>query len=170
MPLTAHGEQSALRSHRTPNTAASTAPLPASVTIAIRPSGGVGCESCRFDLGQVATNIFRKIRKKDSTALPTKRPTGKSPHDGESKFRSCPGPVQRAPGVANGSRKYAPDGRLRIVRSRCSAEPGPISTRARWAPDQQVATRRHYRKKRSAFPRLPWAKRRTYTRTEFFSL
>src|ERR1700731_3789881 len=26
-------------------------PHPASVTIAIRPSGGVGCESCRFDLG-----------------------------------------------------------------------------------------------------------------------
>src|SRR5882672_6536393 len=64
MPLTAHGEQSALRSHRTPNTAASTAPLPASVTIMIRPSGGVGCESSRCDLGQVATNIFRKIRNK----------------------------------------------------------------------------------------------------------
>jgi len=31
-----------LRSHRTPNAAASTAPLPASVTIMIRPSGGVG--------------------------------------------------------------------------------------------------------------------------------
>jgi hypothetical protein len=38
----------------------------------------VGCESSRFDLGQVATNIFRKIRKKDSTALSTNRPTGKS--------------------------------------------------------------------------------------------
>jgi hypothetical protein len=50
----------------------------------IRPSGGVGCESSRFDLGQVATNIFRKIRKKDSTALSTSRPTGKSPHGGES--------------------------------------------------------------------------------------
>jgi len=37
MPLTAHGEQSALRSHRTPNTAASTASHPAFVTIAIRP-------------------------------------------------------------------------------------------------------------------------------------
>src|SRR5712671_6446768 len=58
MPLTAHGEQSALRSHRTPNTAASTAPLPASVTIMIRPSGGVGCESCRCDLGQMGTEIF----------------------------------------------------------------------------------------------------------------
>src|SRR5450755_4624996 len=32
MPLTAHGEQSALRSHRTPNTAASTASRPAFVT------------------------------------------------------------------------------------------------------------------------------------------
>jgi len=58
MPLTAHGEQSALRSHRTPNTAASTAPLPASVTIMIRPSGGVGCESSRCDLGQMGTEIF----------------------------------------------------------------------------------------------------------------
>ena len=53
-------------------------PHPASVTIAIRPSGGVGCESCRFDLGQVATNFLRKIRKTDSTALSTNRPTGKS--------------------------------------------------------------------------------------------
>jgi len=58
MPLTAHGEQSALRSHRTPNTAASTAPLPASVTIMIRPSCGVGCESSRCDLGQMGTEIF----------------------------------------------------------------------------------------------------------------
>src|SRR6266852_7673631 len=30
--------------HRAQNAAASTAPLPASVTIMIRPSGGVGCE------------------------------------------------------------------------------------------------------------------------------
>src|SRR6266852_5883437 len=36
--------QLALQSHRAQNAAASTAPLPASVTIAIRPSGGVGCE------------------------------------------------------------------------------------------------------------------------------
>jgi len=40
----------------------------------------------------VATNIFRKIRKKDSTRLSTNGPTGKSPHGGERKFRSCPGP------------------------------------------------------------------------------
>jgi hypothetical protein len=33
-------------------------PHPASVTIAIRPSGGVGCESCRFDLGKAKTGKF----------------------------------------------------------------------------------------------------------------
>jgi hypothetical protein len=70
MPLTAHGEQSALRSHRTPNTAASTAPLPASVTIMIRPSGGVGCESSRFDLVRWQQIFFGKSERKDSTALP----------------------------------------------------------------------------------------------------
>src|SRR5712671_1981560 len=37
--------------HRAQNAAASTAPLPASVTIMIRPSYGVGCESSRGDLG-----------------------------------------------------------------------------------------------------------------------
>ncbi|HTF75054.1 MAG TPA: hypothetical protein VK620_12095, partial [Bradyrhizobium sp.] len=42
------------------------------------PLCGTGCESSRIDLGQVARNIFRKIRKKDSTALSTNRPTGKS--------------------------------------------------------------------------------------------
>ena len=78
MPLTAHGEQSALRSHRTPNTAASTASLPASVTIMIRPSGGVGCESSRCDLGQREQIFFGKSEIKDSTALSTNRPTGKS--------------------------------------------------------------------------------------------
>src|SRR5882762_5859150 len=79
MPLTAHGEQSALRSHRTPNTAVSTAPLPASVTIMIRPSCGVGCESSRFDLGHREQIFFGKSEIKDSTAPSTNRPTGKSP-------------------------------------------------------------------------------------------
>ena len=36
--------------------------------------------SCRLDLGHLGTNIFRKIRKKDSAASSTTRPTGKSPH------------------------------------------------------------------------------------------
>ncbi|SDS61693.1 hypothetical protein SAMN05444158_2618 [Bradyrhizobium canariense] len=40
VPDIAHGEQSALRPHRTPDAAASTASHPASVTIAIRPSCG----------------------------------------------------------------------------------------------------------------------------------
>ena len=50
--------QPALQSRRAQNAAASTAPLPASVTIMIRPSGGVGCESSRCDLGQMGTEIF----------------------------------------------------------------------------------------------------------------
>src|SRR5712671_6955023 len=53
-------------------------PHPASVTIAIRTSGGVGCESSRFDLGQRAQVIFGKSERKDSTTLSTNRPTGKS--------------------------------------------------------------------------------------------
>jgi hypothetical protein len=40
VPEIAHGEQSALRPHRTPDAAASTASRPASVTIAIRPLCG----------------------------------------------------------------------------------------------------------------------------------
>jgi hypothetical protein len=46
------------------------------VTIMIRPSGGVGCESSRFDLGQMATNIFRKIRNKRLDSPVTKPPDG----------------------------------------------------------------------------------------------
>src|SRR5258707_15619827 len=43
--LIAHGvKEPALQSRRAQNAAASTASLPASVTIMIRPSGGVGCE------------------------------------------------------------------------------------------------------------------------------
>src|ERR1700704_4312668 len=64
--------------HRAQNAAASTAPLPASVTIMIRPSGGVGCESSRFDLGQREQIFFGKSERKDSTRLSTTRPTGKS--------------------------------------------------------------------------------------------
>src|SRR5258705_9620641 len=69
--------QPALQSHRAQNAAASTASHPASVTIAIRPSVGWDAKSSRSDLGQVATNIFRKIRKNDSTP---NGPTGKSPN------------------------------------------------------------------------------------------
>src|SRR5467141_3803042 len=58
MPLTAHGEQSALRSHRTPDAAASTASHPASLTIRIRPSVGRDTKSSRSDLGCVGTEIF----------------------------------------------------------------------------------------------------------------
>src|SRR3979411_3352193 len=41
-----------------PDAAASTASHPASVTIAIRPSGGRNGEGYRFDLGQTGTDIF----------------------------------------------------------------------------------------------------------------
>src|ERR1700730_15622624 len=53
--------QPALRSRRAQNAAASTASLPASVTIMIRPSGGVGCESSRCDLGWVGTGGERRF-------------------------------------------------------------------------------------------------------------
>src|SRR6266478_30838 len=71
--------QPALQSHRAQNAAASTASLPASVTIMIRPSGGVGCQSSRFDLGQREQIFFGKSEIKDSTTPSTNRPTGKSP-------------------------------------------------------------------------------------------
>src|SRR4030081_1716520 len=50
--------QPALRSHRAPDAATSTASHPASVTIAIRPSEGRDGGGYRFDLGQVGTEIF----------------------------------------------------------------------------------------------------------------
>src|SRR5882762_3886822 len=56
--------QLALQSHRAQNAAASTASLPACVTIAIRPSVGWDAKSSRSDLGCVGTSSFRKIRKK----------------------------------------------------------------------------------------------------------
>jgi hypothetical protein len=56
--------------------------------------------------------------KGDSTQ---KCPTGKSPDGVGSKFSHVPDAMQRSPGDANGSRECAPDDRLRIIRSRCSA-------------------------------------------------
>src|SRR5882724_2945933 len=50
--------QPALQSHRAQNAAASTASLPASVTIAIRPSVGWDAKRSRCDLGCAATEIF----------------------------------------------------------------------------------------------------------------
>src|ERR1700716_4038305 len=50
--------QPALRSHRAPDAAASTASHPAFVTIAIRPSVGRDGEASRSDLGQAGTEIF----------------------------------------------------------------------------------------------------------------
>src|ERR1700716_1382423 len=50
--------QPALRSRHTPDAAASTASHPASVTIAIRPSGGRNGERSRTDLGQTGMEIF----------------------------------------------------------------------------------------------------------------
>src|SRR5258707_9519358 len=52
--------QLALPSHRAQNAAASTASLPASVTIAIRPSVGRDGESSSFDLGQREQIFFGK--------------------------------------------------------------------------------------------------------------
>ena len=78
MPLTAHGEQSALRSHRTPNAAASTASHPASLTIRIRPSVGRDARVLELIWVRWQQIFFGKSEIKDSTALSTNRPTGKS--------------------------------------------------------------------------------------------
>src|SRR3981081_419313 len=67
--------QPALRSHRAPDAAASTASHPASVTIAIRPSVGRDGEASRSDLGQAGTEIFLEIGLDSRT---TDRPSGKS--------------------------------------------------------------------------------------------
>ena len=69
--LIAHGfKEPALRSPRAQNAAASTASLPASVTIAIRPSVGWDAKSSRSDLGVVETEIFLQ------RGLDTKLPDG----------------------------------------------------------------------------------------------
>src|SRR5882757_8399420 len=72
--------QPALQPRCAPDAAASTASLPASVTIAIRPSVGRDGDSSRSDLGQREQVFFGKSERKDSTTLSTNRPTGKSPH------------------------------------------------------------------------------------------
>jgi hypothetical protein len=60
--LIAHGfKEPALRSPRAQNAAASTASLPASVTIAIRPSVGWDGKSSRSDLGWMKTEIFLQM-------------------------------------------------------------------------------------------------------------
>jgi hypothetical protein len=91
-------------------------PHPASVTIAIRPSGGVGWRE--FVEMICPTGEAKYFCKGGWTE---KCPTGKSPDNVESKFSRVPDAVQRSPGGANGSRECRYDDRLRIVRSRCSA-------------------------------------------------
>jgi hypothetical protein len=109
--------QLALPSHRAQNAAASTASLPASVTIAIRPSVGWDGESSSFDLGQREQIFFGKSEIKDSTALSTNRPTGKSLE-----------PVLLSAAVARmeptGRREAPPDDRLRVIRGRRRVSPG----------------------------------------------
>src|SRR5712691_13432589 len=105
------------------NAAASTASHPASLTIAIRPSVERDGESSRIDLGQREQIFFGKSEKKDSTALSTNRPTGKSRGCSPDGAQRNPGPASRdsrislrsirATMFANGSRACAPDDRLR---------------------------------------------------------
>src|SRR5216684_2487692 len=64
-------------------------PCPTSVTIAIRPSVWDGMT--RLIEMFLPTTEAKYFCKEGWTALSTIRPTGKSPHGGESKFRSCPG-------------------------------------------------------------------------------
>ena len=61
VPVTAHGEQSALRSRRTPDAAASTASRLASVTIANRPSVRRDGADCKSDLGESRMEIFLPV-------------------------------------------------------------------------------------------------------------
>src|SRR5258708_4182647 len=68
--------QLALQSHRAQNAAASTAFHPASVTIMIRPSCGMGCESSRSDLGCVGTEIFFGKSEKQLDSPVNKQPDG----------------------------------------------------------------------------------------------
>src|SRR5713226_3885428 len=64
-------------------------PCPTSVTIAKRPSVWDGMT--RLIEMFLPTTEAKYFCKEGWTALSTNRPTGKSPHGGESKFRSCPG-------------------------------------------------------------------------------
>jgi hypothetical protein len=64
-------------------------PCPTSVTIAIRPSCGTGWRE--FVEMICPTGEAKYFCKQGWTPLSTNRPTGKSPHGIESKFRSCPG-------------------------------------------------------------------------------
>jgi hypothetical protein len=89
-------------------------PHPASVTIAIRPSCGVGWRE--FVEMICPTGEAKYFCKGGWTQ---NCPTGKSPR--REPIPLVPDAVQRSPGDANGSRECAPDDRLRIVRSRCSA-------------------------------------------------
>src|ERR1700704_6041492 len=88
MLLIAHGPKPALQPHRTQNAAASTASRAASVTIAIRPFVGGMAKVLDMIWGEREAEYFCKG---DWTHESTSRPTGKSPHGGESKFSSCPG-------------------------------------------------------------------------------
>ena len=101
----------ALQSHRAQEAAASTASRPASVTIASRPSVGRDGKSSRDDLGGAGSGIFlqkgldcpNQIEKSQQIALWAHHQTAARAY-----FTRVPDAVQRP--------------------SRCSAEPGPIST------------------------------------------
>jgi hypothetical protein len=81
----------ALRSRRAQNAAASIASLPAFVTMANAPLWGGTRKVLDVIWGEWEQKYFSEKQKYDSTALSTKRPTGKSLDCGESKFCSCPG-------------------------------------------------------------------------------
>src|SRR5260370_41737288 len=76
-PLIAHKSIGpALQSRLAPGAAASTASRPASVTIAIRPSGGRDGGGYRFDLGQAGTEIFLKMGLDRQITNPADLPDG----------------------------------------------------------------------------------------------
>src|SRR6266436_10450504 len=79
----------ALRSHRAPNAAASTASRPYVRDDHDTPLFWGGMRKVLEVIWGVRK--WKYFCKGDSTPLSTSRPTGKSPHGSESKFHSCPG-------------------------------------------------------------------------------
>jgi hypothetical protein len=101
-------------------------PTPRFVTIMIRPSCGVGWRE--FVEMICPTGEVKYFCKWDSTRPSTTARRANHHTAARAHCTRVPDAEQRSPGDANGSRECAPDDRLRIVRSRCSAEPGPKST------------------------------------------
>src|SRR5450631_165745 len=92
-------------------------PHPASVTIMIRPLWGGMARLIKMFLPTMEAKYFCKW---GWTPLSTNRPTGKSPHGSESKFRSCPG---------RGAAPFRAAPQSRDLSRRCEMDPGSAAHR-----------------------------------------